>query len=40
MVPVSDVIGRAFTIVWPLDRAQVLHRPATFDGPRLSGSGG
>ena len=35
-VPVEDVIGRAFTIVWPLDRAQLLRRPATFDQPGLS----
>ena len=26
-VPVDDVIGRAFTIVWPLNRAKILHRP-------------
>ncbi|MDQ1604118.1 MAG: signal peptidase, partial [Actinomycetota bacterium] len=37
-VPVSDVIGRAFVIVWPAGRAQVLHKPATFDNPQLSGS--
>jgi signal peptidase I len=35
-VPVQDVIGRAFTIVWPLDRARLLHRPATFDQPGLA----
>ncbi len=30
-VPMSDVVGRAFVIVWPLDRATVLHNPsATF----------
>ena len=34
-VPVDDVIGRAFVIVWPLDRAAVLRRPATFDQPGL-----
>ena len=32
-VPVDQVIGRAFVIVWPLDRAGVLSVPATFDGP-------
>ncbi|MDQ1614459.1 MAG: signal peptidase [Actinomycetota bacterium] len=37
-VPVSDVIGRAFVIVWPAGRAQVLHKPATFNNPQLSGS--
>jgi signal peptidase I len=30
-VPVSDVVGRAFVIVWPLKRATLLHRPATFE---------
>lgn len=35
-VPVHDVIGRAFTVVWPLDRASLLHRPATFDQPGLA----
>ena len=39
-MPVDDVIGRAFTIVWPLDRAQLLRRPATFDQPALDASGG
>jgi signal peptidase I len=37
-VPVEDVIGRAFTIVWPLDRAQLLRAPATFDQPGLAAS--
>jgi signal peptidase I len=37
-VPESDVIGRAFVIVWPLDRAALLHRPATFDQPALAGA--
>jgi signal peptidase I len=39
-VPVDDVIGRAFTIVWPLDRARLLRHPATFDNPALDASGG
>jgi signal peptidase I len=39
-VPVDDVIGRAFVIVWPLDRTAVLRRPATFDQPALDASGG
>lgn len=34
-VPVSDVIGRAFTIVWPVNRAQFLNRPETFKRPAL-----
>jgi signal peptidase I len=35
-VPASDVVGRAFLIVWPLDRAGFLHHPATFDQPPLA----
>lgn len=34
-VPVDDVIGRAVVIVWPIDRAGRLERPATFDQPPL-----
>ena len=37
-VPVEDVIGRAFTIVWPLDRARLIHRPETFQQPDLDAS--
>ena len=32
-VPVDQVIGRAFVVVWPVDRAKVLRVPGTFDGP-------
>jgi signal peptidase I len=32
-VPLTDVVGRAFVIVWPLDRAASLNRPPTFDKP-------
>ena len=38
-VPIEDVVGRAFTIVWPVNRAQILRRPPTFDQPALTGSG-
>jgi signal peptidase I len=31
-VPQDKVIGRAFVIVWPLDRASLLTVPDTFDG--------
>ena len=31
-VPPDKVIGRAFVIVWPLDRAALLSVPDTFDG--------
>ena len=30
-VPIDKVIGRAFVIVWPVDRATVLRVPATFE---------
>ena len=32
-VPVDQVVGRAFVIAWPLNRAGTLSRPATFDLP-------
>ena len=35
MVPLDNVIGRAFVIVWPLDRIDGLGRPDIFDGPAL-----
>ena len=31
-VPVDKVVGRAFVIVWPVPRADVLEVPETFDG--------
>lgn len=34
-VPVENVIGRAFTIVWPLGRAEILQRPDAFDDPAI-----
>jgi signal peptidase I len=30
-VPVDDIVGKVFLLVWPLDHATVIHRPATFD---------
>ena len=39
-VPVDDVIGRAFTIVWPVGRSQLLRAPDTFHQPGLQRSGG
>ena len=30
-VPMTDVVGRVFVVVWPLDRFGSLDRPATFD---------
>ncbi len=38
MVPMKNVVGRAFVVVWPLDRFQRVTRPATFDQPALSGA--
>ena len=35
-VPVTDVVGRAFVIIWPLHRAGSLDRPATFDQPGVA----
>jgi signal peptidase I len=31
MVPADGVIGRAFVLVWPLDRATIFSTPQTFD---------
>jgi signal peptidase I len=30
-VPVADVVGRVFAVVWPVDHARVTGRPATFE---------
>jgi signal peptidase I len=35
-VPVSDVVGKVWAIVWPLDHAEFLHTPPTFASPRLN----
>ncbi|MEO3858957.1 signal peptidase I [Acrocarpospora sp. B8E8] len=34
-IPIGQVIGRAFVIVWPFDRAAVLPIPDTFGQPAL-----
>ncbi|HET7431883.1 MAG TPA: signal peptidase I [Nocardioides sp.] len=40
-VPVSDVVGKVFVLLWPRDRFHFLHRPADFaDIPAPSGSTG
>jgi signal peptidase I len=36
-VPVEDVVGKVWAIVWPWDRAKVLDDPETFDQPALAG---
>ncbi len=30
-VPVEDVVGKVFSVVWPLRHAKLLHRPDTFE---------
>ncbi len=30
-VPVDDVVGKVFSVVWPFGHAKLLHRPATFE---------
>jgi len=30
MVPVEDVVGKVFSVVWPLNHAVIMHRPETF----------
>ncbi|HET7357108.1 MAG TPA: signal peptidase I [Nocardioidaceae bacterium] len=37
-VPVRDVVGKVWAIVWPLDRAHLLHRPGTFEQAALQAS--
>jgi signal peptidase I len=39
MVPVTDVVGRAFVRVWPIGRFGVLKTPATFHQARLAHPG-
>jgi len=31
-VAVEDVVGKVFSVVWPLGHAQILRRPETFEG--------
>jgi signal peptidase I len=31
-VPVDDVVGKVFAVVWPLGHAKTTERPATFEG--------
>ena len=30
-VPVDDVVGKVFALVWPAGRAELIHRPSTFE---------
>lgn len=34
-VPVTDVVGKVYAIVWPAGRIHKLHRPQTFANPAL-----
>ncbi|MBO0801989.1 MAG: signal peptidase I [Nocardiopsaceae bacterium] len=37
-IPESQVLGRAFVIIWPPSQWNFLNIPATFDQPKLNGS--
>ncbi|HSS67379.1 MAG TPA: signal peptidase I [Nocardioidaceae bacterium] len=39
-IPVDDVVGKVFVVVWPLDRFGFVHRPGTFDNPELDQAAG
>jgi signal peptidase I len=39
-IPSEQVIGRAFVIVWPFDRAKILPIPETFSQPALQAAAG
>ncbi|MGZ4438492.1 MAG: signal peptidase I [Oryzihumus sp.] len=39
-VPVKDVVGKVWAIVWPLGHARLLHEPSTFTNPKLLSSHG
>jgi signal peptidase I len=39
-VPVSDVVGKVFVTVWPVDRWRVFRRPAIFNNPQLDAAVG
>ncbi len=39
-IPVNDVVGRVFVVVWPLDHWTFLHRPGTFSNPALDQAAG
>jgi signal peptidase I len=38
-VPVSDVVGRAFLVIWPISQWKTLGVPATFTQPGLGSAG-
>ena len=34
-IPVDDVVGKVFVVVWPWSRWQIVHRPGTFENPAI-----
>ena len=39
-IPVDDVVGKVFVVVWPVSRWGFVHRPDTFDTPGLDQAAG
>ena len=39
-IPVEDVVGKVFVVVWPWNRWQLLHRPGTFNDVALGHAAG
>ena len=35
MVPVDNVVGKVFSVVWPVGHAKVISRPSAFDSAAL-----
>ena len=39
-IPVDDVVGKVFVVVWPIKHWGFIHRPGTFDNPALDQAAG
>jgi signal peptidase I len=39
-IPTDDVVGKVFVVIWPMDRWQFIHRPATFGNAALDDAAG
>jgi signal peptidase I len=39
-IPVGDVVGKVFVVVWPIGHWGFVHRPGTFDNPALDQAAG
>lgn len=39
-IPVDDVVGKVFVVIWPMSRWQFITRPAAFDNPALDAAAG